>query len=123
MKKISLLFIFIFSLLLVGCNENEILKKEGTVFEKEFRPEGIVYEQEYYNSRLKNYEITYPDRYIIYVKYKEDFGNLSNPFYKTYAFYVSKDIFENTNIGDSYLYNEYKDSLDINYIRKVEVNE
>lgn len=124
-RKLTILICSLFlSLLLVGCgDENECLDKEGEVYLKEIREEREVKEQLYdsYTRSYEDYLMTYPQAYVIYVKYKKDYGDKDNQFYDTYAFYVSKDVYDKVNIGDNYLYNEQKDSLTLEYIKKKEI--
>ena len=115
-KKITLL-----SFSLTGCGEDECLNKEGEVYLKEIREETEVRESLYNGSFYDDFMVTYPNAYIVYVKYKKDFGNSDNPFYDTYAFYVSEDVYNKVEVGDKYLYNEGKDALTLNYIKKKEV--
>ena len=125
-KLIILISILILSFSLVGCgDETESLAKEGEVYQKEIREEKQVTEESYNSSTrsYKTYLTTYPQAYIIYVKYKKDYGDKGNIFYNTFAFYVSKDIFDNVNIGDKYLYNDQKDSMELEYIKREEIKD
>lgn len=123
MSKKSIVFfvILLMSFFLIGCGKDEFLNKEGEVYSKEFRESEVQTEQYYTNGNLHTSNKTYPEAYIIYVRYKEDFGTNENAFYETKAFYVHKDIYEAVKIGDKYLYNEGKDSLTLEYILKEEV--
>lgn len=109
---IKLSFICFIVLILVGCGQDELLNKEGIVYQKEYRDIFTEIESDGYN----DYKYTYEDVYIIYVKYEKDF---SEEYFTTKAFYVSKDIYENINIGDTYLYNSEKDFLKPTPISKV----
>lgn len=114
MRKFKILLLFLFLMTtLSGClSESDVLQTEGEVFNKEFIEAEIVKEQRE-NSNGQEYlvEVSYPPRYIIYVKYKDLYAK--EDLYVTYAFYVSSTMFEQTNIGDKYLYNNVKDSLQL----------
>lgn len=103
-KIVTIITLLITMVFLSGCGE-EYLNKTGEVFAKEHNEEQKT---EIITSNYKQYERVYEEEYIIYVKYQEEFNK---DYYQTYAFYVSKDIYESIEIGDSYLYNKDKDSL------------
>lgn len=110
-KYITLLLIIYCSFLLCSCNENsDYLQREGVVYAKEYVEAGET-KIDNSSSRYYSYTYVYDDQYIIYVKYKEEFSTKEDV-YKTFAFYVRKDIYDNTNIGDTYLYNSEKDSFE-----------
>ena len=114
MKKVKILILSLFLMCtLSGClSEEDVLQTEGEVYNKEFIGAELVKEQRS-TSNGKDYivEVSYPDRYIIYLKYKDIYAK--DELYVTYAFYVSEEMFEKTNIGDKYLYNKVKDSLNL----------
>lgn len=51
------------------------------------------------------YFVDYPDRYVIFIKAYQDEE------WKTEDFYVSKEVYESTNIGDMFLYDEERGDL------------
>lgn len=115
-KKFSLI-VLLFSLLfvLVGCSDEDILKTEGIVYMKEHLESEDIKVQESVNGKKYLYNYSYPERYILYVKYKELYTK--EELYNTYAFYVSQDIYDKTDIGATYLYNSEKDALSCDYIK------
>ena len=104
-KVVSIVLCFLVLLSLTACGDEDYLNKEGIIYSKEFLDEEKT---EIKNDGYDKYKYTYEKQYIIYVKYSEDFYK---DYYKTYAFYVSKDTYDSVQVGDSYLYNETKDSL------------
>lgn len=112
MKKFRnyILLILVYIFVLTGCGDEEYLCRQGIIYAKEQRPSytEIVRHSNSYSDYLR----TYDDANIIYVKYEEEFGQNN---YKTFAFYVSEDIYNQVEIGQEYLYNSEKDKLSLGY--------
>ena len=124
MRKFTLILIclVLISTLTGFMDSDSVLQTEGEVYNKEFIEAQVITEQKSTsNGRDYLVEVSYPARYIIYVKYKELYTK--EDLYVTYAFYVSENMFEQTNIGDKYLYNPVKDSLHLVGVIEKEVEE
>lgn len=97
---------------LTGCGE-PYEELEGVVEKKEIREEEIKEETIDESLEKKNYEVTYPKSYILYVRYYLGSGKE-----KLYQFFVSENIYRSTKVGDSYLYDSYKDQIEPSTVKK-----
>ena len=86
---------------------------EGEVYEKEYREEYttimmlpmVISNGKSTTTTIIPYFIHYPERYVIFIKaYQEEE-------WKTEDFYVSKEVYDSTNIGDMFLYDEERGDL------------
>ena len=111
MKKVfSILVILGFLLSLGGCSD-EIT--EGEVCDKEYKEEytavmmlpPVTSNGKTSSTRLIPYFVHYPDRYIIYIKAYQDEE------WKTEDFYVSKAVYDATDIGDMFCYDDERGDL------------
>lgn len=111
MKKIvAVLVCFCCLFFLCGCS-NAIT--EGEVCEKEYREAHtqvmilplIISNGKTISTIMVPYFVHYPDRYVIFIKAYQDEE------WKTEDFYVSKEVYDSTNIGDMFLYDEERGDL------------
>lgn len=111
MKKIvAVLVCSCWLFFLCGCS-NAIT--EGEVYEKEYREAHtqvmilplIISNGKTISTIMVPYFVHYPDRYVIFIKAYQDEE------WKTEDFYVSKEVYDSTNIGDMFLYDEERGDL------------
>lgn len=112
-KKILFILLMITVVCVTACTE-PYEELPGVVYQKEIKPEEVANKED--NNSSKTYEYTYPERYVLYVKY-----DLGDGEYSVEAFYVSKTIYDSSNIGDEYYYNSEKDKIEEPYISRKEV--
>ena len=95
---------------LCGCS-NEIT--EGEVYEKEYQEEYttvmmlplVISNGKTTTTTMMPYLVSYPERYVIFIKAYQDDE------WKTEDFYVSKEVYDGTTIGDMFLYDEERGDL------------
>ena len=111
MKKIiGALICFLLVVYLCGCSN---VITEGEVYEKEYREEYttimmlpmVISNGKSTTTTMVPYFIHYPERYVIFIKAYQDEE------WKTEDFYVSKEVYDSTNIGDMFLYDEERGDL------------
>lgn len=112
MKKSILLVISILIMVLFTACSKPYEELVGKVYQKEIKPEGTEKKEDY----GIEYTYTYPERYVLYVKY-----DLGGKDFLLQTFYVSKAIYDSTSIGDEYYYSSDKDKTEEPYISKKEV--
>lgn len=86
---------------------------EGEVYEKEYREAYttvmvlplVISNGKSTTTIMVPYVFNYPDRYVIHIKSFQD-GE-----WVTEDFYVSKDVYENINVGDMFEYDEERGDL------------
>lgn len=112
MKKIVLI-VLIFAMCVVFCAcENRITS--GEVYEKEYRGAFttvsfmplVIYNGNTTTTTYVPYVITYPERYVIFIREYRDGEWL------TEDFYVSKEVYEQVQIGDMFEFNETRGDLE-----------
>ena len=107
MKKVALVLCIVVCFALNGCS-NTIT--EGEVYDKEFRKSKVVVmPMTIVHSNGKTTYTTivpttwyYPERYAIFIKAY----NSEDKEWKTEYYYVEKDVYERTNIGDYFVFDE-----------------
>lgn len=106
MKKLTnVLIIIIMLTVLCGCS-NAIT--EGEVYEKQHREAHsqlvmmpiVITNGKTTTTTIIPYYISYPDRYVVFIKAFRD-GE-----WVTEDFYVSKDVYDTVNIGDMFVFDE-----------------
>lgn len=116
-KKILVITIVLFGLLLSGCG-NEL--KQGEVYEKEFKPAYnqlmfipvVISNGKTCSTILVPYFYHYPDRYVIRIKAFKDNEWLTN------EIYVSQNVYDSIVLGSEFEYVEGRDLLDEPYTRE-----
>lgn len=106
-KKLFITICLLLCLMLVGCN-NTIT--EGEVYNKEYRDSKVIVipmTMVHSNGKITYTTIVpitwyYPERYVIFIKaYDSKSGE-----WKTEDYYVEKDVYDSTNIGDYFVFDE-----------------
>lgn len=117
-KRIISIFVLVAILLLTtGCSQKI---SDGEVYQKEYREahtEVRMIPVTMYNGKTSTvmivpYTYYYPDRYIVYIKKFEDNE------WKTANYYVTKDIYDNIEIGNQFEYVKGRDLTEEPYTRE-----
>ena len=109
-KTVSILLIVLL-VFLSGCSS---VITEGEVYKKEYRPKYttvtvlplVITNGKSSTTTMVPYIISYPDRYVIFIKAYKDKE------WKTEDFYVSKDLYDLINIGDMFSFEEGRGDLE-----------
>lgn len=119
MKKIVSLLVILITVLIVLCGcgnkltSGEVYNKEFKKSHKEVRMIPITgYTGKTTSVTMIPYLYTYPDRYIVYIK------KFINNKWETNYYYVSKDVYNNINIGDEFEYVKGRDLDNEPYTRE-----
>ena len=111
MKKIiGALICLLLVVSICGCSN---VITEGEVYKKEYREEHttvmmlplVISNGKTTTTTMIPYLVHYPDRYVIFIKAYQDEE------WKTEVFYVSKENYDNINIGDMFIYDEERGDL------------
>ena len=124
MKKVILMLIIAMMLLaLIGCAPSIT---EGEVYAKEYREAHarvsvfpiVISSGKTTTTTMVPYVITYPERFVIFIKAYQE-GE-----WKTEDFYVSEETYDSVNIGDMFLYDKNRGDLqDEPYTKKRKTDE
>jgi hypothetical protein len=110
-RVICLVLIFLICLVALCSCGNKIT--EGEVYEKEYREAFttvmvlplVIYNGKSTTTIMVPYVVHYPDRYVIHIKY------FQGEEWVTEDFYVSKDVYDDINVGDMFEYDEERGDL------------